>query len=1097
MYNFLPHKVTKRLSLLICFLLILSISYTNHSSYVQAAKENVSAKAPQNLRLTEGALTHNSAGFEWDFIGTDQDPENPNDIEVWNADTDEYITWGNLWTRAVGGLEPETTYRIYITWYERPATKLHKSNVLEFTTTADNSEYKNAPLAAPLNLQVSNISDSAITFTWNGSPGADGYDFYANGNWAGGVWDGSNRYIFPLTKELKSNGTSLSFMVGAQKTVGGALEVSEKSNVVQFDWGKLKAPQDLQTITVNRTTAALAWAPVAGASSYDIYKDGNFIGSTTENRYQASDLREGVSYSFFLKARNDLWTSEASNTVTTVPGADYNNVAYYTAWSVYERKFNPSDIDIAQVTHINYAFADLCWQKSATRAAVCEDESLPLQNGYVYDGEIILGDPDVDPANIKALNLFKKEKPDLKVLISAGGWSWSKNFSNMADNEITRRSFADSVVKLLRTYELDGIDIDWEYPVEGGETYNSNRPEDKENFTLLMKIMRETLDSASREDGKYYLLTIASGQNDSFVINADLAKSSAYLDFINIMTYDFGGNWEKIGTYNAPIYYDSASPKKSAARSNVRGGAIGHLNGGVPNYKLVLGIPFYGKGWAECEAPGQYAACSSVSAGTWESGLYDFSDIEENYINKNGYERYWNEKSKIAYLFNGENKTYLTYNDEISMLYSTSLVKTLDLAGVMSWDISGDRNKTLNTKLNEGLPTTGIFDKASLAAPNALNVTRESDSSVTLDWDTVNGAAEYEVFINDEFAGKTETNSFTLSNMKEGAVYKAYVFSVRKNGGQIIEVSPASQALNITVGQHDPTTLQTVDELTPYWMKPQLTAHLLTVERLGIDSAYKLTDRLGKVLYEHTILLNSEKINLANSTGIAYLPYANELRTVEPVFITNEDGTITASILLPSGSFFTVAEMLEVELPAFQDDLPQWAAIDIYRALGGLITTGQSETIFGAGTHISRGAFTATVMKGLGVLPDYSEQPFADTPLRAAYTGDIASAKKLGLISGKPNGNFDPESTITRQEMAVVLVNAWKLTGKQATASDHALKGFTDLDTVADYAKNSLAFLNEQGIIKGVSSTQLSPRTNVTKAQAVAALVRLLDNIDK
>ena len=124
-----------------------------------------------------------------------------------------------------------------------------------------------------------------------------------------------------------------------------------------------------------------------------------------------------------------------------------------------------------------------------TKLYECQNEDIPLQKDYVFDGEIIVGDTEVDLDNFAKFRAIRDEHPNLKLMASVGGWSWSKNFSNMAADEITRRSFANSVVEFLRVYQLDGIDIDWEYPVEGGEESNSRRPEDKQNFTLMMSVV--------------------------------------------------------------------------------------------------------------------------------------------------------------------------------------------------------------------------------------------------------------------------------------------------------------------------------------------------------------------------------------------------------------------------------------------------------------------------------------------------------------------------------------------------------------------------------------------------------------------------------
>ena len=126
---------------------------------------------------------------------------------------------------------------------------------------------------------------------------------------------------------------------------------------------------------------------------------------------------------------------------------------------------------------------------------------------------------------------------NLKILISIGGWSWSKNFSDAALTEASREKFTNSAVAFMQKHQIDGIDLDWEYPglVGDGNVY---RAEDRENFTTLLKVIREKLDAISTQDNKF-LLTIATGAFQDYLDHTNMKEAHQYLDFINIMTYDF------------------------------------------------------------------------------------------------------------------------------------------------------------------------------------------------------------------------------------------------------------------------------------------------------------------------------------------------------------------------------------------------------------------------------------------------------------------------------------------------------------------------------------------------------------------------------
>ncbi|MGZ7445237.1 glycosyl hydrolase family 18 protein [Paenibacillus sp. TH7-28] len=443
---------------------------------------------------------------------------------------------------------------------------------------------------------------------------------------------------------------------------------------------------------------------------------------------------------------------------------DYKIVGYYPSWGAYARNYLVSDIDASKVTHINYAFADIAWNGihgnpdptgPNPQTWTTQDEVGVIN---VPNGTIVMGDPWIDGqksysgdtwdqplrGNFNQLIKLKQQYPHLKTLISVGGWSWSNRFSDVAADPALRENFANSAVDFLRKYQFDGVDLDWEYPVSGGLEGNSKRAEDKQNFTLLLQKTREKLDAAGAKDGKRYLLTIASGASPAYPQNTELAKISEIVDWINIMTYDFNGGWQNITAHNAPLYLDPAAVTAGVPDSEsfyVEAGVRGHLNAGVPAGKLVLGVPFYGRGWTGAAAAGngQYQKNAGLSVGTWEKGVFDYSDLEKNYIGKNGYTRYWNDTAKVPYLFNPSNGTFISYDDQESIGYKSDFIKANHLGGAMFWEFSGDRNKTLLNKLAGDLAVDGggggSDDQTPPTVPGNLRATAQSATSVTLAWD--------------------------------------------------------------------------------------------------------------------------------------------------------------------------------------------------------------------------------------------------------------------------------------------------------------------------------------------------------------------------
>ncbi len=384
---------------------------------------------------------------------------------------------------------------------------------------------------------------------------------------------------------------------------------------------------------------------------------------------------------------------QASGTATI--GSNYKVVAYYIEWGIYGRNFQVSHIDAAKVTHINYAFAN------------------------IKDGVIALGDPWADTdrpspgdceddsckkGNFNQLNILKSLYPHLQTLISVGGWSWSGEFSNVALTDESRTKFADSVVQFLRDYGFDGVDLDWEYPVAGGMEENARRPEDKQNFTLLLQTIRQKLDEAGKTDGgKHYLLTIAAGSAPSYIENTEIEEVAEAVDWINVMGYDFHVAGESVSGHNAPLYFDPDDPSDHANRFYAAAAVNGFLSAGVPSEKIVLGMPFYGHGFTGCSVDenGQYQTCAGPSKGTWEDGSLDYRDLEQNYVNQNGFVRYWNDSAKVPWLFNAEDGTFISYDDVESYGYKIDFIKSHKLGGAMFWEITADGDKTLLNKLSD------------------------------------------------------------------------------------------------------------------------------------------------------------------------------------------------------------------------------------------------------------------------------------------------------------------------------------------------------------------------------------------------------------
>ena len=347
-------------------------------------------------------------------------------------------------------------------------------------------------------------------------------------------------------------------------------------------------------------------------------------------------------------------------------------MAYY----VPEKNYDASTIPVEQLTHILFSFTN------------------------VIDGKMAFRDT-ANHARLDQLVDQKERNPDLKVMIACGGWG-AGGFSDMASTAENREHFIDSAIEFIKRHKLDGIDIDWEYPgMTGGG--NKFRVEDKENFTLFMKELREAL-NATREG---MLLTFAAAGWERYYNNVETLEVMKYADFINIMTYDLAGGGSRytahhtnlgavslqdiVGTpYHGFIEEMSEQFAERGYTYTARGAdAITKfvLEIGVDPSQIVIGGAFYGRAWKGVppDNNGLYQPNRGVHTG-WMA----YQTIRPEYENKNGFTRYWDEVAKAPYLYNPSDSVFISYDDTMSVRLKTEYCLNNSLGGIMFWQLGND-----------------------------------------------------------------------------------------------------------------------------------------------------------------------------------------------------------------------------------------------------------------------------------------------------------------------------------------------------------------------------------------------------------------------
>jgi len=322
-------------------------------------------------------------------------------------------------------------------------------------------------------------------------------------------------------------------------------------------------------------------------------------------------------------------------------------VAYVTSWT--------NEVpDPSTMTHINYAFGHV---------------------NDTFDG-VRIDNPD----RLRMIVGLKAQNPALRVMLSVGGWG-SGRFSEMAATSENRMAFARDCKRVVEEFGLDGIDIDWEYPTQSSAKISSS-PQDTENFTLLMRDLRKVL-------GKQRLVTAATVCNANYI---DFRSCIQYMDMVNVMAYDMG---------NAPKHHAALFPSPHAGYCTSSQAVEAHLKAGVPREKLVMGVPFYGKGKRDDEGLREYRHSGRLPE---------------------GYAHHWDDEGRFPYITNAQGEFVWGYENARSLAEKCQYILDNHLRGGMYWDYAsdtpqGDERRTLYLSL--------LQNKKGTVAPRRVMVLAE------------------------------------------------------------------------------------------------------------------------------------------------------------------------------------------------------------------------------------------------------------------------------------------------------------------------------------------------------------------------------------
>ncbi|MFF9338505.1 MULTISPECIES: glycoside hydrolase family 18 protein [unclassified Streptomyces] len=392
------------------------------------------------------------------------------------------------------------------------------------------------------------------------------------------------------------------------------------------------------------------------------------------------------------------------------PAAEHalKRVGYFTQWGIYGRNFQVKDLETSgtagKLSHINYAFgivdkAGKCVIGPVPGSDPWADYVRPVDAASSVDGTADTAEQPL-AGNFNQLRELKAGHPNLKVMISLGGWSGSAYFSDAVRTPESRRALVSSCIDLYIKGNLpqdgarggagaaaglfDGIDLDWEWPGSEGNPGNVIRPEDKVNFTALVREFRNQLDAYGRSlpQRKHYELSAyvptAPAKIDA---GFEVAKIMRDFDFVNLQGYDFHVSGEQTTAQQSALFAKNDWSVEGTVRSWLRRGA--------PAHKLVVGMPFYGQGWTGVtgggDGLGQPAA--GPAPATWAPGSEDYENLRK--LAESGtYTLHRGHRNGHAWLFDGT--TLWTYDDPAVLRTKANWVRTHGLAGAMVWSLDGD-----------------------------------------------------------------------------------------------------------------------------------------------------------------------------------------------------------------------------------------------------------------------------------------------------------------------------------------------------------------------------------------------------------------------
>ena len=454
-------------------------------------------------------------------------------------------------------------------------------------------------------------------------------------------------------------------------------------------------------------------------------------GGVVDQSSAAADLVAAESTASTPMVEPSVEPTVATSVDVQVPngGSDKRIVTYFEEWGVYERDINLSDVNGQAMTHLNYSFFDVkadgsvelfdAYAAQEKRFDTADQVSRTFTTAeyqavdpvliaaYNSDRYTITETADSvtvtsvpvgwndagpqDAGNFEQLRRFKELNPNVELGFALGGWTLSDEFSTAFATQAGRDQFTSDVVDIFKTYDFFSVvDFDWEYPGGGGDAGNASSANDGANFALVLEQWRSELDALESQTGGNYEVSIATAGGSEKLANLNLAGIDPYVDFYNVMTYDFYGGWENQTGHQAAMTGDANNYDVTTAVSVFE-------EAGVALNKVVLGAPAYTRAWGGVADGGtfgyQQSGTGAAAQGSVEAGVYDYKDIVSDVITGQT-NLYWDDNSKAAFAYNGDE--WSSIETTATIAGKAAYVQEKDLGGMMFWAISNDAEGDLS-----------------------------------------------------------------------------------------------------------------------------------------------------------------------------------------------------------------------------------------------------------------------------------------------------------------------------------------------------------------------------------------------------------------